>query len=90
LEIRFLDTTIEQFNQLVKEEEKVKVTISCYKTDHYNDGTSEVVLTSAYTREIRSIKDIFQFDYDKDMKVLTRVQRDTSFCSTAMGTFKSL
>lgn len=69
--IRFLGNPLDQIDQLCREEEKVKVTISCHHTEVYNDGTSEEVLTSASTREIRSSKDLFQFDYE-DMKLITK------------------
>ena len=50
----------------------VKVTISAYNTEHYNDGTpSELVLTSERSQQIMSSKDLFQFD-NEDMKLLTK------------------
>jgi hypothetical protein len=71
LTIRFLGTPIDQFDRLCKEEEKVTITISCFSTEEYNDGTpSELVLTFQESWQILSSKDIFQFDYE-DMKMLT-------------------
>jgi hypothetical protein len=68
--VKFLGTPIEQFDQLCKEEEKVVITISCYKSDKeglvYPDSTItyEDILTSHYGRQIKSSKDIFSFDGD--------------------------
>lgn len=70
-ELVWLGTPLEQFDQLCKEEERVKITVSCYTTEKYKDGTEEQILTGAWSQEIRSSKDIFQFDYE-DMKLLTR------------------
>ena len=74
--IRFLGTPIEQFEQLIKEEEKVMITISCYKSeelwtansdiDNHHGPTVEIeqVLTAQWGQQIKSAKDIFQFDGD--------------------------
>ncbi|MGA7368143.1 MAG: hypothetical protein WBX01_03370 [Nitrososphaeraceae archaeon] len=74
--IRFLHgTPLDQIDQLCKEEEMVKVSISCYHTEHYSDGTSELVLTSAWSSQIKSSKDLFQFD-NKDMQILSKETKE--------------
>jgi hypothetical protein len=72
--IRFLGTPIEQFDQLCKEAEKVMITVSCYKSEETGypntdvDGNATVEIEDAQTggwgRQIRSKRDIFEFDYD--------------------------
>jgi hypothetical protein len=69
--IKFLGTPIEQFDQLCREEEVVKVSVSCYHTEKNADGTEELVLSGAWGCQIKSSKDIIQFDYE-DMKILTK------------------
>lgn len=70
--IRFLGTPIDQFDQLCREEEKVMITVSCYKTEELGfpntdvDGSATIeiedVLTGQWSQQIMSSKDIFQFD----------------------------
>jgi hypothetical protein len=67
--IKFLHTPLERIDQLCQEEEKVEVMINTYKTEYYNDGTSQEVQTGGFGGTIRSSKDLFQFD-DEDMKQL--------------------
>ena len=73
--IKFLGTPIEQFDQLIKEEEKVTITVSCFKSEEmYYPGTDtdgvghtmevEDTLTGQWSQQIMSSKDIFQFDGD--------------------------
>lgn len=71
--IKFLHTPIEQIDQLCRDEEKVKVTIAVYNTEHYNDGSgpSALVKTSEWGQTIKSSMDLIQFD-DSDMKKLSR------------------
>ena len=70
--IKFLHTPIEQIDQLCKEEQIVKVTISTYQTELYKkDGTLALVKTAAFGQTIKSSKDLIQFD-NEDMKMLSR------------------
>ena len=75
--IRFLHgTPIEQIDRLCNEEEKVIIEISCYREEHYPDGTSEWVKTGGWGSQIRSSKDLFQYD-NEDIKVLTDAARES-------------
>jgi hypothetical protein len=47
------------------------VTVSVYYTEHYPDGSSEMALQDAWSYQVRSIKDLIQFDY-KDVKILNK------------------
>ena len=73
--VKFLGTPLEQFDQLCREEEKVVISVSCYKseetgypnTDIVDGGTTveiEEVLTAQWGQQIKSSKDIFSFDGD--------------------------
>ena len=72
--IKFLGLSWDEINQLCREEEKVMITISCFKTEElgHADGsvTKEDVLTYSYGQQIRSAKAIpLQFDFDDSVKV---------------------
>ena len=68
--IKFLHTSIKQFDRLCNEEEKVVISINCYKTEEtvHPDGsiTLDDVLTSGWGVQIKTWKDIFQIDDEDD------------------------
>ena len=69
--IKFLGTPIEQFERLCSEEEKVTITVSCFKADKeglfHPDGTVtyEDILVAQWGRQIKSAKDIFTYDNEE-------------------------
>ena len=72
--IKFLGTDLASFDQLCREEEKVIISISCFKSEEIGYPNSDVdggttmeieeVLTAQWGQQIKSSKDIFQFDGD--------------------------
>jgi hypothetical protein len=77
LGVKFLGTPIEQFDELCREEEKVKITITCTKEEalyNHNSGIDgrgttvemEDTITVQWGQQIKSSKDIFEFVDDED------------------------
>lgn len=64
------------FTRLCEEEEKVEMMINTYRMEHYSDGSSEWVQTGGFGGTIRSSKDLFQFDNDEDMKILSKEAKE--------------
>ena len=79
--VKFLGTPIEQFDQLCKKEEIVKITIECFKreplyshnTDVDGSATMEIeeLQTAGWSQQIKSSKDIFSFDGDATLAAVT-------------------
>jgi hypothetical protein len=70
MKIRFLGVPLEQIDQLCKEEEIVKVSISTYKREIFSHtggegDTLEEVQTGGWGIQIRSSKDLIQFVGDE-------------------------
>jgi hypothetical protein len=82
LGVKFLGTPIEQFERLCREEEKVTVVVSCFKSDkeglYHPDGTvtHEDILVAQWGRRITSAKDIFTYD-DEEVQGMKDLNDDT-------------